>query len=293
MRKSWLTAASVLAAAAVEGRPAEAQNITISPTTMDFSNVRVGTTSAAAQTLTVTNNTKLDSGGIPAASSPFSGGGVTFSGTGLNNGKTNTASFMFAPTASGSASQTINVTGTKGTTTTTAPLALSGLGVGPVYSSTPAPLSTIDFGTLTPGEMVVEDLKISNSSTDPGGPTLTNLTLLTASLSGPGFKLGSFTPGTVLPEGNTFDLMIDFTAPTTLGPETGDLKITTDQGAALGTTGAVFDYTLTANVAVAPPATPEPASLTLLATALTGLGAAFGLRRRKTGDDAALTGRHT
>jgi len=281
MRKSWLTAASVLAAATVEGHQAEAQLFTPSTSSVAFDNVRVGTPSGS-QSFTVTNDSNLDSGSIDAGTAPFSGASVPLL-TG-NNKVTTSSSYVFNPTVAGSATDPIGinamVTKGKNTTTQTATVTLTGTGVGPVYSSSPTAGSTIDFGNISPGGTEVEDLLISNASSDPGGPTLTGLTLLTAGLTGAaGFTLANFLPGTVLNEGSpAFDLKIDFSS-LTLGPETADLKITTDQGAALGESGTVFDYTLKANVQALAPV-PEPASIGLLASGLAG-AAAVGLRRRR------------
>ena len=286
MRKSWLTAASVLAAAAVEGQSAQAQNFTTTPATspsppsnpLPFGDVRIGTTSSSP--LSVMNSTKLDSGSIAATTAPFSGGNISFSS--LATKAVTSTSFTFSPTDHVSSTDSVDITAaaTSGKTTTmqTNTLALTGTGVGPTYSSTPAAGSTIDFGNVAPGAMVVEDLKITNASTDPGG-ALTGLTLLTDVLTpgGVGFTLGNSLPGTPLAEGDTFDLKIDFSS-LTPGPETADLKITTDQGAALKASGATFDYTLKADVVAA--AVPEPASIGLLASGLAGL-AAVGLRRRR------------
>jgi hypothetical protein len=277
MQKSWLTAASVLAAATVEGHQADAQLFTTSTSLVPFGDVRVGT-SSGSQSFTVMNSSGIDSGSIDAATAPFSGASVPLD---TKNNAVTTASYVFNPTVAGTASDPIGISATKKTTTQTATVTLTGLGVGPQYQSAPAAGSTIDFGNITQGVPGVEDLLISNASTDPGGPTLTGLTLLTAGLTGAaGFTLGNFMPGTVLDEGNTFDLKIDFLS-AVLGPETADLKITTDQGAPTGlggSGGATFDYTLKVNVVAA--AVPEPASIGLLASGLAG-AAAVGLRRRR------------
>jgi hypothetical protein len=280
MRKSWLTAASVLAAATVEGQSAQAQLFTPSTTSLPFGNVRTGT-SSGSQSFTVMNDSALDSGSIDVATTPFSGGPFPLS---TKNNDVTTASYVFSPTVAGAANDPIGISATKKTTTQTATVNLSGTGVGPVYSSSPTAGSTIDFGNITPGESGVHDLMISNTSTDSGGPTLTGLTLLAAGLTpgGTGFSLGNSLPSTPLEEGNTFDLKIDFTALSMLGLETADLKITTDQGAPTGLGGAggdTFDYTLKATVVAA--AVPEPASLGLLASGLAGAAAAVGLRRRR------------
>ena len=283
MRKSWLTAASVLAAATVEGHQAQAQLFTTNPSTpgtAPFGDVRIGTTSSP-QSLTVTNAAKLGSGTIDAATAPFSGGGV---GLNLGNNKITTTSFVFSPTSHGAATPDaigINASNPNGMTTQSNTLTLTGTGVWPIYSSSPG-VGTIDIGTVMPGESVVEELLISNTSSDPGAATLTGLTLLTADLTptGIGFSLGNSLPGTPLNEGNTFDLKIDFSS-LTLGPETADLTITTDQGAPSGLGGSggqSFDYKLKVDVVAA--AVPEPASIGLLASGLAG-AAAVGLRRRR------------
>jgi hypothetical protein len=279
MRKSWLTAASVLAAATVEGHPAEAQLFTPSPTSIPFGDVRVGTSSGgtSSESFTVKNSSAIDSGTIDAATAPFSGASVSL-GT-KNNAVTTSSFYAFSPTVSGTASDPIGISASKGTTTQNATVTLTGLGVGPQYQSAPAAGSTIDFGNVAPGVSEVEDLLISNASTDAGGPTLTGLTLLTAALTpgGVGFSLGNSLPVAPLNEGGTFDLKIDFSS-LTLGPETADLKITTDQNAALGKSGAIFDYTLKVDVVAA--AVPEPASIGLLASGLAG-AAGVGLMRRR------------
>jgi hypothetical protein len=201
----------------------------------------------------------------------------------MNNAVTNT-SFTFSPTDGVSSTDPVNITAAvtmgKTTTTQTNTLTLTGTGVGPMYKSSPA-VGTIDFGNVAPGAMVVEDLHITNASTD-AVEALTGLTLLTDLLTPGtvGFSLGNSLPGTPLPsQGGAFDLTIDFSS-LTLGPEMATLAITTDQGAALGSPGDVFDYTLKANVQ-AVVATPEPASIGLLASGLAGAAAAVGLRRRR------------
>ena len=274
MRKSWLTAASAFASAvAAQGHSAELYS---PPSPVQFGDVRVGTSASASASVVILE--PIDSGQIAAATAPFSGGPVSM----VTTTKTElTPTYGFTPTTSGSATENLNISAINLNLKIEQPgtLTLSGTGVGPLYQSTPAPGGTINFGTVAQGTTGVKDLLVSNGSTDPGAPALTGLTLLTAGVTGGvGFTLANFTAGTILNEGNMFDLKIDFSSLTS-GPESATLAIQTDQGAALGTAGAVFDYTLTANVAPAP----EPSAL----AALAGLGAYAGFaairRRRRTG----------
>jgi hypothetical protein len=89
----------------------------------------------------------------------------------------------------------------------------------------------IDLG----GGTGAADLKISNVSTDPtsGSPALTELSLLAADFQGEpsGFALENFVADTVLSEGSSFDLVIDFNA-------------------AFGMTGQTFDYQVVADALI-------------------------------------------
>jgi hypothetical protein len=272
MRKSWLTAASALAAVATEA-PAANASLFNNPNPVQFGDVRIGTT--ASETFSLKINQPVTSGHIDAATAPFSGGPFAFSSTGkaiFSN------SFSFTPTASGAASESVGIGAVDLNTKTTqsGSLTLKGTGVGPQYQSIPAPGATIDFGKLAPGANGVEDLLISNVSTDAGNTALTGLTLVQSGLTGSNFSLANFSAGSILHKGDSFDLKIDFSS-LTPGIEAGTLEIVTDQDAAFGGIGQIFEYSLTADV-VAP--APEPASLGLVGSALAGLGIVLRRRRR-------------
>src|SRR5262249_43112505 len=155
-----------------------------------------------------------------------------------------TRAYTFSPSGHGLATQGLSISSNLGS----AALNLTGTGVGPIFASNPLSGSTLDFAQVNLGHSATLPLDISNVSLDPNGgnAALTNLTLLSATLSGPDsslFFLTGFTPGTILAEGDLLNLLVGF-APIgpNLGLKTATLTILTDQGAALGSPGASFTY---------------------------------------------------
>ena len=74
MRRSWLTAASALAAVAAEASPASAQLFS-APATVDFGDTLVGSSSSKTFGMIVLGS--ISSGSVSAATAPFSGGPVS------------------------------------------------------------------------------------------------------------------------------------------------------------------------------------------------------------------------
>ncbi len=208
--------------------PVEALSTSFSPET------RIGTSSL--QTVTVSNigDGNLSGlgdasdllGSLEASKGVFQGSGGSFD---LTDGANATFDYSFTPTDHGLVQQSVKANFSNGSAdgknqASGQPVALTGDGVGPQYSSSLAP-GVIDLGAIKLGKSTAIDLKISNVSTDANGgdADLTDLSLLSADLNpiGPGlpFSLGDFVPDTVLGEGNSFDLKIVFSA-TTLGEQT-------------------------------------------------------------------------
>ncbi len=228
----------------------------------NFGNVRVGTSANA--TVTVTNSGQSGStltGTIGAASgSEFSPVSGTQSFT-LTQGQSANRTYTYAPNARGTDSTPVVVN----SDATNSTLTLTGTGVSPVYSSSVAPSTTIDFGSVEAYSYNEFVLRIENLTPDADLGSLTNLTLLSATISGIDasyFSIQNFTPGTVIGKNGYFDLVLRATNPEwRLAYKNAVLTIVTDQNAALGATGSAFSYDLRARML------PEPSSYMFLSIA--------------------------
>ena len=150
-----------------------------------------------------------------------------------------------------------------------AEITLSGTGVGPVFESSVTPGGEIDFGEVQVDSFFDVMIQIENVTTDGDLGDLTDLTLLSAEISGADadmFSLVGFLPGTVLSVLDIESLVVRFdTAAAASGHRSAMLTITTDQGAAFGDEGDQFVFQLDGT------AVPEPSSLLLLAVGATVL----------------------
>jgi hypothetical protein len=267
---------------------------------------RVGTSTSAKNALTVTNIGDGNTAGADNGTTLLSNlrGTVTpttgaFAGTGgpvnLKDGKSATFDYTFAPTTRGTNSAAVVILYSNGSSNGTnsaqmVDAALNGQGVGPVYQSrlgttaanapfgpvnTPplAGKSVVDFGAVSTFSHNTLYLDLANISTDPGAAALTDLTLISDSLSGASaFGLTGFKAGTLLHEGRDVVLPITFT-PGSAGSFIANLTFLTDENAPLGAAGDTFSYTLEGSAGV-----PEPGSLLLLGA---GLGGFFAVRHRR------------
>ena len=222
--------------------------LTTNTISLAFGNVRVGTTANLGVTASNAgpNFTKVKDLMFPAASGDFGGAAQGFNPLFKDpslGSDTAAKSYSYTPTSRGGDNLNLTITSDSGNR----PLALSGQGVGPVFSS----VATIDLGNVPEGSSPGFVLDVENSTTDGNLGALTHLTLVAANITGPDaarFSLPGFVPGTVLPAGAIEGLLLEFDASGPPGAYQATLTFTTDVGTALGGSGQTFQIPLSANV---------------------------------------------
>ncbi|NUM34808.1 MAG: choice-of-anchor D domain-containing protein [Candidatus Brocadiae bacterium] len=215
----------------------------------NFGNVRVGTSASASVTVTNTGAaSSVLTGTIgPATGSEFSpvSGNQSFS---LGQNQTSTRSYTYTPSARGADLTTISIASNASNTNRT----LTGTGVSPVFSSSVAAGSAINFGEV--GYTATQNLTVQNTTPDADLGNLTDMTLISATITGADasyFSLGNFTPGMKLTKSQLQTLAIQFMHNYSSSSEYGyvrqaNLVLTTDVGAALGSVGQSYTYLLQA-----------------------------------------------
>lgn len=186
----------------------------LSPTSLAFGDVKVGST--AAETITFTNggttaitfNSATITGPFAIASAPAAGTSIAA------NGGTAVFGITATPTATGSATGTLTINTDAVNSPHTAPLSVTG-GV-PSIAISPSPVNFGDSGiNATPGEQTVT---VTNSSKVP-------LAISTTSATAP-FGVSGLAGSTIAAGGNkTFTVTF---APTAQGAQSGTLTITSD-----------------------------------------------------------------
>ena len=233
-----------------------------------------------------------------SGSSAFTGSGAV----NLTDTSSQSYSFTYAPTARGTHAGTITTALTNGAAdgtnkASTVTTAISGTAVGPDYdavvdgknASSGAIVNggTILFGAFV-GGLTLQDLLISNLSNDNASKALTDLTLTNVTITGStefSFSLSGFDSGNTGGFGTSASnavlsnlvngdgkgaIAIQFV--NKAGSGAAQLRIETDEGAALGGAGAVYVYNLIWTV-------PEPGTIAVFGAGLLGL--AISRQRRR------------
>jgi hypothetical protein len=156
---------------AVEFVAAPAPAANVSPTSLAFGNVVVGSNSAN-QTLTLTNTGNVNLTGIVVTvTAPFNRNGGTCGAT-LNAGANCTVLVRFSPTATGAANGTVTITGSF--PVTNSPVGLTGTGVAQVVSAALTPATWTTSATRGCGLLTCPSQTFTLTNT--GNVTLTGIT---------------------------------------------------------------------------------------------------------------------
>jgi len=202
---------------ALSGTGGNGGSATLSPGSLSFGNVTVGSTSAA-QAVTLKNNS---SGSMTVSSVAVNGSFAQSNNcTTLAAGASCTINVTFKPTAAGNASGTLTVTDTATNSPQTA--SLSGTGVAPTLSLTP---SSFNFGSVAVNNYSSwQAFTVSNRGS-------TTASLGSAQINSNQFDVTSYC-GASLPAGSNCTIWVLF-APTQRGALSGTLSVSNNVGNAL------------------------------------------------------------
>src|SRR5437870_1696706 len=186
--------------------------LSVTPPSVSFGNVLVGST--GVQNLTLTNS---GSASLTIAQGTFTGAGFSISGLTfpltLAAGQSSTFSVQFAPTATGSVSGSVSLVSNAPNSPST--IALSGTGVQPQLSVTPP---SVTFGNVLVGSTGVQNITLTNSGS-------ANLTVAQGSVTGAGgFSISGLTFPVTLPPGQSSTFSVQF-APTDTGSVSGSVSL--------------------------------------------------------------------
>ncbi len=201
--------------------PLASGDVSITPPSIDFGNVTVGTPSDQTFTIANTSVASVLHGTVGSLSPPFS---VVSGGGAFNNvlpGQSVAVTVRFLPAAAGLSSATLTVTHTLGLQSGSTDVPLNGTGVSPInISVTPA---TINFGSVAIGSSSDQTITITNQSSSTG-----RLTGSVGTLSAP-FSIVSGEGVVSLTPGQSKSVVLRF-SPTGLGQSSGTLSITHNAG---------------------------------------------------------------
>jgi hypothetical protein len=209
---------------AVSGSGMTAGQVGITPTSLSFGNVSLGTSQRLTATLT-------NSGGssVTISQAAASGTGVSLTGLSipltLGPGQSTAFQITFAPTSAGAVTGSIMLVSTAANSNLT--IAVTGAGVSP--GSLTASPTTIAFGSVQVGGSQSQSATLTNS----GG---TSLTVSQATTTGTGFTLSALSVPLTLAPGQSTPVTVTF-APQSGGNSSGNI--------ALASTGGTLNVPLT------------------------------------------------
>ena len=221
----------------LKGQSTSPGQLTVSPSSLTFGMVAVGSSSSKTATLSNVGASDLVVNQVSASDSNFKVSGISVPLT-LSPGQSTPVVVTFSPTSSGADSASVSIIasvstsggGRKGgkghgsvtlsaSTSTTTTVAVSGTGVtSGQLAATPA---SIDFGKV---QISTTPQVVSGTLTNSGG---TDVNLNPATITGAGFGLSGLSSPVTLTPGQSVSFSASF-APQTSGAASGNIAITSD-----------------------------------------------------------------
>jgi hypothetical protein len=230
------------------GAAAPSPQLTVSPASVSFGSVTIG--SPATQNVTLTSS---GTSAVTVNSASISGTGYTFTGGSfpvtLNPNQQVTLQVKFNPATSGTASGQLTVSSTA-LTNPTSTVSLSGTGaaaLNPQLSISPA---SVSFGTVTIGSPATQNVTLTSSGTSA-------VTVNSASISGTGYTVTGGTFPVTLNPNQQVTLQVKFN-PATAGAASGQLTVSST---ALTNPTSVVSLSGTGTAALNPQLSISPASV--------------------------------
>ncbi len=195
---------------------ATAAAISLSPPSVSFGPVAVGST--VSQSITVSNT---GGSNLFITQASVAAQGITVSGISLpmtvSAGAQSTFNVVFSPTATGNVSGAVSVLSNASSSPAT--VAVSGSGV-PATSLLNASSTSLNFEKVTIGSRSLRGVTFANAGNS-------NVTISNVSISGAGFTASGVSTGQILTPGQTAALNVTFT-PAAASSATGAVTVTSD-----------------------------------------------------------------
>lgn len=211
---SVLKTACPVAAYGSGGALVSTGNLSATPSSVKFGNVRVGSTSTQLVTLTDTGTASVNISQAAISGSGFSISGLTLPLT-LAPNQSITFSAIFAPASTAAVTANISISSDAFNAPTV--IALSGTGVTGVLSSA---ASSVNFGNVIVGTSSLQSVILTDTGT-------ADLTISLATVTGAGFSISGLTFPLTLLSGQSRSFDVTF-APASTGSFTGNITIVSD-----------------------------------------------------------------
>ncbi len=189
--------------------------LTVSPLSLNFGSVQVGSKQALPETLTNSGGSDITVSQANVTGTGFSASGLTLPLT-LPAGQSQSFTVTYQPVSGGSSSGNLAIASTGANPNINVALSGNGLTAGAL---TPSP-SSLSFGSVQVGN----NRQLNETVTNSGGSTVT---ISQAGISGTGFTLSGLNPPAQIAPGQHLTFNVTFTPPST-NNFSGNVSITSD-----------------------------------------------------------------